>query len=81
MTVEGFTIWETGPGLDPAPMHSRYLGLGAVPMWFVRTADYLAARADGVLTIGEVEALDPLMGHARLFGQVQHPSPPPRTTC
>jgi hypothetical protein len=76
MTVDGFAVWETGPGLDPAPMQSRYLGLGAVPIWFVRTEDYLAAREDGVLTIGELEALDPLMGHARLFGQVQHPFPP-----
>ena len=76
MTVEGFAIWETGPGLDPAPIHSRYRGLGEVPVWFVRTEDYLAARQDGVLTIGDLEALDPVMGHARLFTQVQHPTPP-----
>jgi hypothetical protein len=38
MTVDGFAIWETGPGLDPAPIHSRYRGLGEVPIWFVRTA-------------------------------------------
>jgi hypothetical protein len=72
----GGVQWETAPGLDPAPIHSQYLGLGAVPVWFVRTEDYLAARADGVLTIGELEALDPLMEHARLFSQIQHPSPP-----
>jgi hypothetical protein len=76
MTVDGFAIWETGPGLDPAPMQARLRGLGAVPIWFVRTVDYLAAGEDGVLTIGELEALDPLMGHARLFSQVQHPFPP-----
>ena len=79
MTVDSFAIWPTGPGLDPAPMHSRNLGLGAVPIWFVRTEDYLAARADGVLTIGELEALDPLMGHARLFTETLHPSPPAET--
>jgi len=76
MTVEGFAIWETGPGLDPGPDHARLQGLGAVPIWFVRTEDYLAAREDGVVTIGELEALDPLMGHARLFGQTLHPFPP-----
>jgi hypothetical protein len=42
----------------------------------VRTEDYLAARQDGVLTIGELEALDRVMGQARLFGQLQHPFPP-----
>lgn len=76
MTVEGFAIWKSGPGLDPGPIQSRYRGLGAVPVWFVRTADYLAATADGVLTIGELEALDPLMGEARKFVQIQHVSPP-----
>ena len=76
MTVDGFAIWETGPGLDPAPMQAHLRGLGAVPIWFVRTEDYLAAAEDGVVTIGELEALDPLMGHARLFSQDQHPVPP-----
>ena len=76
MTVDGFAIWETGPGLDPAPNHARLRGLGAVPIWFVRTEDYLAARGDGVVTIDELEALDPVMGHARQFGQTLHPFPP-----
>jgi hypothetical protein len=76
MTVDGFAIWATGPGLDPAPDHARLRGLGAVPIWFVRTEDYLAAGEDGVLMIGELEALDPLMGRARLFGQTLHPFPP-----
>jgi len=75
MTVDGFGIWETGPGLDPAPRHARLRGLGAVPIWFVRTEDYLGAISDGVVTIGELVALDPLTGHARLFSQTQHPFP------
>ena len=73
MTVDGFAIWETGPGLDPAPMQANVRGLGAVPIWFVRTEDYLAAREDGVVTIGELEALDPLMGVASRFTQTLHP--------
>jgi hypothetical protein len=76
MTVESFAIWENGPGLDPAPRHARTRGLGAVPIWFVRTEDYLAAIDDGVLTIGELEALDPLMGYARQFTETLHPEPP-----
>jgi hypothetical protein len=75
-TVDGFAIWETGPGLDPAPQQARLQGLGAVPMWFVRTEDYLAATADGVLTISELQALDPLTGQAHQFTQTQHPFPP-----
>ena len=76
MTVESFAVWETGPGLDPAPRQSQLQGLGAVPIWFVRTDDYLDAIDDGVLTIGELQALDPLTGHARQFTQTQHPFPP-----
>jgi hypothetical protein len=73
MTVEAFAIWENGPGLDPAPRQGRQRGLGAVPIWFVRTEDYLAAGDDGVVTIGELEALDPVMGVARRFTETLHP--------
>jgi hypothetical protein len=75
-TVDGFAIWENGPGLDPAPQQALLKGLGDVPIWFVRTDDYRAASADGVVTIGDVEALSPLTGAARVFSQTQHPSPP-----
>jgi hypothetical protein len=73
MTVEAFAVWENGPGLDPAPRQGRQRGLGAVPVWFVRTEDYLAAGADGVVTIGELEALDPLIGVASRFTETLHP--------
>jgi hypothetical protein len=76
MTVDGFAIWETGPGLDPAPRQARLQGLGEVPIWFVRTGDYLQATADSALTISELEALAPLTGHALRFTQTQHPFPP-----
>ena len=74
MTVQGFAIWETGPGLDPAPNHARLRGLGAVPIWFVRTEDLDRAESDGVLTIPELEALDPLMGHAGFYTETLHPT-------
>ena len=59
--------------LDPAPRQGRQRGLGAVPIWFVRTEDYVAARQDGVVRIGELEALDPLMGVAHRFTETLHP--------
>jgi hypothetical protein len=73
MTVDAFAIWENGPGVDPAPRQSRQRGFGAVPVWFVRTESYLAATEDGVLTIGELEALDPLMGVASRYTETLHP--------
>lgn len=75
MTVETFAVWENGPGQAPfAPRQARARGLGAVPIWFVRTEDLDRAESDGVLTIPELEALDPLMGHASFFTETLHPS-------
>jgi hypothetical protein len=75
MTVDTFAVWETGPGLDPfGPRQARARGLGAVPIWFVRTDDLDRAESDGVLTIPELEALDPLMGHASVFTETLHPA-------
>ena len=75
MTVDTFAVWETGPGLDPAgPHQARAQGLGAVPIWFVRTEDLLLARSDRVETIAELEALDPLIGHASFYTETLHPT-------
>jgi hypothetical protein len=73
MTVDAFAVWENGPGLDPAPRQGRQRGLGAVPIWFLRTEDYVAARQDGVVTIGELEGLAPLTGVADRFTETLHP--------
>lgn len=72
-TTEGFNIWETGPFLDPAPFQSNLSQSGTVPVWFMDTDDYAAAVADGEVTIGELEALDPLVGAASRFREVLHP--------
>jgi hypothetical protein len=75
MTVDSFAVWETGPGLDPAgPRQARARGLGAVPIWFVRTEALLGARSDGVETVAELAALDPLMGHASFYTETLHPA-------
>lgn len=75
LTVEGFEVWEHGPGQDPAPIHTHATGLGAVPVWFVAPADLQAATSDGVLTIGELRALPSLqIASAGRFHEVLHPS-------
>ena len=71
-TVDAFAVWEKGLGLDPAPRQGRQRG-DEVPIWLVRTEDYLAAREDGVVTIGELEGLDPLMGVASRYTETLHP--------
>ena len=79
MTVDSFALWEEGPGLDPAPRHGRQHGLGAVPIWFVRTDDLLSARSDGVVTLAELRDLDPVTGTASRFTETLHPSGGART--
>lgn len=69
LTVEGHEIWNTNPP-DPSvgPLNTTYKGLGAVPIYFVATAELLPAIADGVLTITDLEAMSSLrVGHASAF--------------
>jgi hypothetical protein len=72
MTTDSFAVFEHGPGLDPAPYQARNRGLGAVPIWFIPTEDYLEAAADGVLTMAELRALEPLMGTADFYSETLH---------
>ena len=44
-TTDGFNVWQNGPGLDPAPMLAVTHGLGAVPVWFVRSGRNFESRA------------------------------------
>jgi len=75
MTMDGYAIFQNGPGIDPAPLLSRLSGEGEVPMWFVRTRAYDAATADGFITLAEFEALKPLRGKARLYEEVLRTDP------
>ena len=70
MTMDGYAIFENGPGIDPAPLLSRLDGQGAVPLWFVRTRAFEKATADGAITLAELAALAPLRGTARLYSEV-----------
>ena len=73
-TVDGFALWETGIGIDPfGPIQVRLRGLGAVSIWFFPSEAFDAAQADGVLTLAELEALQPLKGAAELYTEVLHP--------
>ena len=41
-----------------------------MPIWFVHSHKYRKARADGVVTIGELARLHPLRGSARYYTEV-----------
>jgi len=72
LTVEG-KLWWYDPETDPFPFQERYYGLGAVPIYFVDEAELAAATQDGVLTIGELQALPSLLiGFADSFLEVLH---------
>lgn len=74
LVVEGFEVWENGPGLDPAPVHAVTREADAVPVWFVSWPELQGAIADGVLTIGELSSLPSLVvGSAEQYGEVLHP--------
>jgi hypothetical protein len=73
-TVDGFAVWETGIGIDPAgPMQLHLRGRGAVSIWFFPSEGLDAAQADGALTLAELESLNPLKGTADLYTEVLHP--------
>ncbi len=75
LTVEGFEIWEDGPGQNPAPRMSHLRGTGSVPIWFVSWPQLQAAAADGVLTVAELQGLPSLViGSGSPFREMLQPS-------
>jgi hypothetical protein len=63
----GTPPWQ--PGFRTA-IQAHHVGKGAVPIYFVRETELLAARADGVLTIEELHDLPPssiMIGEATMF--------------
>jgi hypothetical protein len=72
LTIHG-KLWWHDPETDPYPFQIRRWGNGAVPIYFVDEAELAAATQDGVLTIGELQALPSLLiGFADSFLQVTH---------
>jgi hypothetical protein len=54
------------------PSQARWLGRGAVPVYFVNLLGYVDAIGDGVLTVTELESLPSLLiGHATTYQFVQ----------
>ena len=66
-TTAGFEIWEHGLDLTSWPRLAETEGLGAVPVWFINWTALQAAIDDDVLTIGELESLNPLVGSASSY--------------
>jgi len=77
LTVEGFEIWRNGPEAgDLGPIQAVSFGLGAVPIWFVRSDELQEVVADGVLTVAELGACASLRrGWASFFKETLHPFP------
>ena len=71
--VEGFGIMSDDYSVL---YHAKLKGLPGMEVWFISTSDMYAAMADGVVTIGELEALPSLKkGVAETYNEVLHPFP------
>jgi hypothetical protein len=69
LTVEGHEHWQNGPGIDPAPRQTKFIGLGAVPIVFVEL-DELETTLAGGLTLAELLALpSAIVGHADRYNE------------
>lgn len=76
LTVEGFEIWRNGPWAgDAGPIQTVSFGLGAVPVWFVESAELQDKVDDDVLTLGELGGCETLRkGSAFSFKETLHPA-------
>ena len=72
LKVRGRLLME--PGAKPGTFPKAAITTGdAVPVWFVRWAVLAPAIRDNVLTIGELRALEPLVGTATHFRELLRP--------
>jgi hypothetical protein len=63
------------------PILAEWRGLGAVPVYFVRRAEFLTAVADDVLTVDELKSLSSLLiGQAHEYQFIQHNSGVPNAS-
>ena len=70
--VNGFLLTEHDAPLGRFPQKVEMRG-DDVPIWFVDFDAFEAAAEDGVLTMGELEALSPLEGMAMSYAETLHP--------
>lgn len=74
-TTTGVEMWQNGPETDPAPLQAETTGRGEVPVWFVSDTDMQAAMEDGILTIGDLAAMQTLLtGTAATYSELLRPS-------
>ena len=66
-TVEGHEHWTNGPRTDPAPRHTVYRGLGAVPVVFVRLAELQPALTGGLFRTELLALPSAVVGTAALY--------------
>jgi hypothetical protein len=74
LLVSGFLLIEPDASLGTFPRRVVLEGRD-VPVWFVPSAVFADAIANGGLTIGELEQLQPMRGLASSYHETLHPRP------
>jgi hypothetical protein len=72
LSVNGFYIIEADAPIGTFPLIVQSTGT-AVPFWFVRWDDFSQIAEDGVVTIDDIKALNPLTGIAGKFKETLRP--------
>jgi hypothetical protein len=73
LTVEGFALQAEGAPV-PRQVFLREAEGGMVPIYFAPIDDIKSAISDGVLTIGELEAITKFVGYADSYHEVLQPT-------
>ncbi len=74
LLTSGFLLIEGDAPLGTFPRQAVMSG-SAVPIWFVDWATFRDAAADGVVTLDELRAMEPLRGTAHRFRETLMPRP------
>lgn len=72
LLAQGFLLTEADAPLGTFPRQVVLTG-DAVPFWFVRWSDFQAEAGDGVVTLAELQALDPMTGVATRYHETLKP--------
>lgn len=72
LLFDGFLLTEPDAPPGRFPRHVVLEGSGT-PVWFVPWGEFLEAANDGAVTVGELEALDPLIGTTRRYHEMLKP--------
>ena len=72
LLMSGFLLIERNAPLGTFPKQAEFRG-DNVPVWFVPSAAFHLATQDHVLTVAELQALEPLYGTATRYHETLHP--------